>query len=126
MKSEVEYYPLNPSSIREVFAEIQREELRKRVILGDVPSLNSPENSSTLAAKGNQGHESKMKKGRSWSEHCRRPSHTHETCWKIHGKPNDWKLKKYGAEKENCGNAVATDESKMTESIPFSKEQMEA
>ena len=94
-------------------------------MLGDVPNLNSPENSSALAAKGNQGHGSKMKKGRPWCEHCGRPGHTRETCWKIHGKPNDWKLAKYVAEKESCEDAIATDENKMTESIPFSKEQME-
>ena len=74
-------------SIREVFSEVRREELRKRVMLGDVRSL-SPENSSALAAKGNQGNESKMKKGRPWYEHYRRPDHTHETCWKSHGKQN--------------------------------------
>ena len=60
-------------------------------MLGDVPSLNKLENSSALAAKGNQGNKSKIKKGRPWCGHCRRLGHTHETCWKIHGKPNDWK-----------------------------------
>ena len=88
-------------SIREVFSKVRKEELRKRVMLGDVPSLNSPENSSALAAKGNQGNGSKMKKGRPWCEHCRRPGHTRETCWKIHGKPHDWKPAKYGVEKES-------------------------
>ena len=39
---------------------------------------------------------------------------------------NDWKLAKYGDEKESPGNAVAIDESKMIESIPFSKEEIEA
>ena len=50
------------------------------------------------------------------------PRHMLEDSWQ----PNDWKLAKYGDEKESHGNAVAIDESKMIESIPFSKKEIEA
>lgn len=29
--------------------------------------------------------------GRPWCDHCKRPGHTKESCWKIHGRPVDWK-----------------------------------
>ncbi|XP_052184481.1 uncharacterized protein LOC127796395 [Diospyros lotus] len=28
-----------------------------------------------------------------WCDYCKRPYHTRETCWKIHGKPANWKPK---------------------------------
>jgi hypothetical protein len=28
-----------------------------------------------------------------WCEHCKKPWHTKETCWKLHGKPANWKPK---------------------------------
>ena len=26
-----------------------------------------------------------------WCDHCNKPRHTRDTCWKIHGKPTNWK-----------------------------------
>ncbi|RVW63053.1 Retrovirus-related Pol polyprotein from transposon TNT 1-94 [Vitis vinifera] len=53
------------------------------------------------------------------------PGHSRETCWKIHGKPVDWKPHQ-PLEKEGRGNHVATDEqSPQPEASPFNKEQME-
>ena len=31
-----------------------------------------------------------------WYEHCKKPWHTKDTCWKLHGKPLNFK-KKNGA-----------------------------
>ncbi|RVW30661.1 Retrovirus-related Pol polyprotein from transposon RE1 [Vitis vinifera] len=67
----------------------------------------------------------KIKGGRPWCDHCRKPGHSRETCWKIHGKPVDWKPRQ-PLEKEGRGNHVATDEqSPQPEASPFNKEQME-
>ncbi|RVW59074.1 Retrovirus-related Pol polyprotein from transposon TNT 1-94 [Vitis vinifera] len=56
---------------------------------------------------------------------CRKPGHSKRTCWKIHGKPVDWKPRQ-PLEKEGRGNHVATDEqSPQPEASPFNKEQME-
>ncbi|RVW16161.1 Retrovirus-related Pol polyprotein from transposon RE2 [Vitis vinifera] len=64
-------------------------------------------------------------RGRPWCDHCRKPGHSRETCWKIHGKPVDWKPRQ-PLEKEGRGNHVATDEqSPQPEASPFNKEQME-
>ncbi|XP_073290956.1 uncharacterized protein [Primulina huaijiensis] len=35
--------------------------------------------------------DSKTRKPRPYCDHCRKPGHTRDTCWKIHGKPLDWK-----------------------------------
>ena len=59
-------------------------------------------------------------------DHCKKPGHTKETCWKIHGKPPNWK-KKSGSEnrafqashEENQGQQVTS------EAFPFTKEQLE-
>ncbi|GMP28363.1 hypothetical protein CsSME_00003947 [Camellia sinensis var. sinensis] len=67
----------------------------------------------------------KNKGGRPWCDHCRKPGHSRETCWKIHGKPTDWKPRQ-PLEKEGRGNHAGTNElSPQPEASPFTKEQME-
>ncbi|RVW66271.1 hypothetical protein CK203_065988 [Vitis vinifera] len=65
------------------------------------------------------------KKGRSWCDHYRRPGHPKETCWKIHGKPADWKPTRPSIDKESHGNLVSID-GNSTPSKPSlsSKEQL--
>lgn len=48
-------------SIREAFAEVRREESRRKVMLARGPP----------------------KKGRGWCDHCKRPGHTKETWWVL-------------------------------------------
>lgn len=60
------------------------------------------------------------KGGRLWCDHCKKTGHFRETCWKIHGKPADWKPRPRA-------NIVATaEDSTTTEGSPFSKSQLEA
>lgn len=73
-------------SIKEIFAGVCREESRKCVMLGEGPT-QVIENSA-LVVCGPEAHGSK--KGQLWSNHCQRPHHTKETCWKVHGKPTNW------------------------------------
>ncbi|XP_035549022.1 uncharacterized protein LOC118349258 [Juglans regia] len=71
-------------SIREVFSEVRREEARRKVMLTDPEPKSSPEiESSALVSKP-------------WCHHCKKPWHTKETCWKIHGKPQNFKKKNGG------------------------------
>ena len=52
-------------------------------------------------------------------KNCRKPGHSRETCWKIHGKPVDWKPRQ-PLEKEGRGNHVAADEqSRQIKASPF-------
>ncbi|KAM6591333.1 hypothetical protein CsatA_013938 [Cannabis sativa] len=57
-------------------------------------------------------------KPRVWCDFCNKPRHTRETCWRIHGKPANWKSK---AEREKAGRTPSAHEA---ESSPFTKEQM--
>lgn len=34
--------------------------------------------------------------GRPWCTKCKKPNHTIETCWLLHGKPADWNLGQNG------------------------------
>ncbi|XP_028102206.1 uncharacterized protein LOC114301453 [Camellia sinensis] len=58
-------------------------------------------------------------KPRVWCDFCNKPRHTRETCWKIHGKPVNWKSSKQG--EKNCGFPTANE----ADSGPFNKEQID-
>ncbi|KAK3021699.1 hypothetical protein RJ639_046549 [Escallonia herrerae] len=82
-------------SLREAFSEVRREESRKKIMMGR-PGIQNFGESSALAAYGTnyKGSDNQPHKGRPWCDHCRRPGHIKEKCWKIHGKPTDWKPRK--------------------------------
>ncbi|KAL5572693.1 hypothetical protein UlMin_022290 [Ulmus minor] len=66
------------STIQEAFSEVRREESRRKLMMID--------NSSTLIVEGSalythySSQDNKLRKGRPWCEHCKKPSHTKETC----------------------------------------------
>ncbi|KAL5564556.1 hypothetical protein UlMin_027720 [Ulmus minor] len=74
-------------NIREAFSEVRREESRKNLMMTDNLSTSTVEVSALYTHNSSQ--DNKSKKGRPWCEHCKKPGHTKETCWKIHGKPAD-------------------------------------
>ncbi|RVW68334.1 hypothetical protein CK203_064538 [Vitis vinifera] len=112
-------------SLREAFSEVRREESRKNLMMGSHQQLNMAESSALKTQFAPFDNPKKIKGGRPWCDHCRKPGHSRETCWKIHGKPVDWKPRQ-PPEKEGRGNHVATDEqSPQPEASPFNKEQME-
>ncbi|RVW57690.1 Retrovirus-related Pol polyprotein from transposon TNT 1-94 [Vitis vinifera] len=112
-------------SLREAFSEVRREESRKNLMMGSHQQLNMAESSALKTQFAPFDNRQKIKGGRPWCDHCRKPGHSRETCWKIHGKPVDWKPCQ-PLEKEGRGNHVATDEqSPQPEASPFNKEQME-
>ncbi|XP_073132807.1 uncharacterized protein [Henckelia pumila] len=74
-------------SVREMLSEVRREEIRRKVMLIKM----SPNTLDSSALASTQSPDSKSFRGRPWCEHCRRPGHTKETCWKLHGKPPNWK-----------------------------------
>ena len=91
-------------SLSKAFFEVQREKRRKKVMLGtpnpppqsDVSAL-SIHGGSALATQGFQQSnlESQRRKGRPFCDHYRKPGHTKDTCWKLHGKPANWKPSKF-------------------------------
>lgn len=94
MKFRVESLVCNPS-LGGVFSEVRREESRRNVMIGKKLSgtmENSVSLGTTVAASHypNNQHRSNNKP-RVWCDHCNKPRHTSETCWKLHGKPADLK-----------------------------------
>lgn len=84
-------------SLGEVFSEVRREESRRIVMLGKNHIPGNVEGSA-LATTGPgkaAGQKPSTKeigeKSRVWCDHCNKPRHTRETCWKLHGKPGNWK-----------------------------------
>jgi hypothetical protein len=77
-------------SLREAFAEVRREESRKHLMMPEIGSSTGPEVSAMLTHSSSQDRQSK-KGNRPWCDHCKRVGHVRDTCWKIHGKPADWK-----------------------------------
>ncbi|XP_062089070.1 uncharacterized protein LOC133795632 [Humulus lupulus] len=92
--------------VKEAFSEVRHEESRKKVMMGS-SSLQSTQNSSTRGQFQGANQDNRQQKGRPWCDHCRRPGHFRETCWKIHGKPANWKPKSW-KDKESHGNVAAT------------------
>ncbi|GMP46736.1 hypothetical protein CsSME_00014783 [Camellia sinensis var. sinensis] len=96
-------------SLREAFSEVRREESWKKLMMGSHQQLNMAESSALKTQFAPIDNRQKNKGGRPWCDHCRKPGHSRETCWKIHGKPADWKPRQ-PLEKEGRGNHVATNE----------------
>ncbi|KAK3041993.1 hypothetical protein RJ639_002301 [Escallonia herrerae] len=126
-------------TIRDAFSEVRREESRKKLMMGTRPSSSIlegsalvsrgsspsiPEGSGFVSRGPTSTNDARQRKGRPWCDHCRRPSHTKEICWKIHGKPANWKPNR---EKEAQGFMVDSEGTGKTISDPvsFSKEQVE-
>ncbi|XP_052884701.1 uncharacterized protein LOC128293156 [Gossypium arboreum] len=79
---------------------VKKEESRRCVMLSDEPSSTS-ERSALLTHQSSPS----SKRGRPWCDHCKKPGHSKEKCWKLHGKPQDWKSKH---SQDNKSSLVAT------------------
>ncbi|XP_074556441.1 uncharacterized protein LOC141812295 [Curcuma longa] len=109
-------------SIGEVFAEVRREESRRSVMLGKKSIGESIETSALFTdatSKAANYQRRSDDKPRVWCDFCNKPRHTRETCWKIHGKPANWKNSKPG--EKNRGLPMANE----ANSGSFNKEQLD-
>lgn len=107
-------------SIGEVFSEVRREESRRLVMLNKKNPGNPIENSALAAGVDISRNNSKKSndKTRVWCDNCNKPRHTRETCWKLHGKPANWK----GSHE---GRFHKTPVAHEVDSAPFHKEQID-
>ncbi|KAG8383761.1 hypothetical protein BUALT_Bualt04G0047400 [Buddleja alternifolia] len=83
---------------------------------------------SALAACGPPypANDNRSRNGRPWCDHCKKPNHAKNTCWKIHGKPANWKPSRQQPDRESRGNATSIEETLASPSpSPFNKEQLE-
>ena len=69
----------------------------------------------------------KKKNNRPQCDHCKRTRHTKESCWKIHGKLDDWKPSYCSSHdnSSNRGNVATTESRDSIEPSLFNKEQLE-
>ena len=93
-------------SINEAFFEVWREESYRLVMLGKKTVDEPFENSvlTTIDATSNKASNYQCRMDETpwvWCDHCNRPCHTRETCWKIHGKLANWKNNKL-EERTSC------------------------
>eukprot|EP00257_Ricinus_communis_P028464 XP_025015878.1 uncharacterized protein LOC112537630 [Ricinus communis] len=93
------------------------------MLKNDEPKIDA--DGSALITRGtNSGGKQKP-----WCDHCRKPWHTRDTCWKLHEKPK----KKTGSDNTKLGGDVRAFQASNTnsgqqssfESLPFTKEQIE-
>jgi len=74
-------------SMREVFAEVRREESRKKVMLSNhSTSEGLLQNSALNTTRGRISTPTKddNQREKQWCDYCNKPYHTKETCWKLH------------------------------------------
>ncbi|RVW93485.1 Retrovirus-related Pol polyprotein from transposon RE1 [Vitis vinifera] len=67
----------------------------------------------------------RQKRDRPWCDYCKKPGHYKETCWKLHGKPADWKPKHGLTEMAKHTWLPTLRAHHVPEPSPFNKEQME-
>ena len=112
-------------SIREVFSEVRREESRRNVMLGKKGLGVAIEGSALVTTGGGYNKavvflRKSNERPRVWCDFCNKPRHTRENCWKIHGKPANWK----GKTCDKPGRAIIPIANE-DETSPFTTEQME-
>lgn len=126
-------------TIREAFSKVRREESRKRMMLGAL-GISPSTNGSALAARRTLGAEKVTSAreslsapsdnrpccGRPWCDHCRRRGHVKDSCWKLHGKPPNWKPSRPVADHDGWGLRVASPPpSASSDQHLFRKDQLE-
>ncbi|XP_052197933.1 uncharacterized protein LOC127804888 [Diospyros lotus] len=98
-------------SIKEAFAEVRREESRKKVMMHTATKVNNQGGSALAVSKQKttapRGDHTRDK---SWCDHCKRPNHTKENCWKLHGKPANWKGRNQNQKRPQPAYAADTEE----------------
>ena len=84
----------------EAFSEVHREESPRSVMLGK-KSTDLVETSAMMTEATANEASTPPNKPRVWCDHCNKPRHTRETCWRIHVKPANWKNNKLGDKGNN-------------------------
>ena len=119
MRLEVEYLTSLPS-INNVFSKVRWEENRINAMIGKKP-IDSVESSilvtKQITMKASDHSYKTHEKPRVWCDHCHKHLHTCETCWKLRGKPTNWKSSKQGER-----NSLHTLNENVCDSNLFSKE----
>ncbi|RVX16088.1 hypothetical protein CK203_005836 [Vitis vinifera] len=78
-------------SIREIFAEVRREERQKSYARRFWKIEQYSSGASSLAVKNPDNAGNQRWEGKLWCVYSHRINHTRENCWKLHGRPPNWR-----------------------------------
>ncbi|KAI4345962.1 hypothetical protein L6164_013045 [Bauhinia variegata] len=70
-------------STQEVFSEVRREASRRKIMLQEASLVLTSDSSALFSRSNGTG---KGQKGKVICEHCKKPGHSKDVCWEIHGK----------------------------------------
>ncbi|RVW31981.1 Retrovirus-related Pol polyprotein from transposon RE2 [Vitis vinifera] len=127
-QSVTQYYNTLTSSSKSQggFSRVRHEESRKKVMMGSKEQPAPTLDGSALAARSfNSSGGDRQKRDRPWCDYCKKPGHYKEACWKLHGKPADWKPKPRSERDGRAHVAANSENTSVPEPSPFNKEQME-
>ncbi|XP_061350224.1 uncharacterized protein LOC133295408 [Gastrolobium bilobum] len=91
--------------LTEVFFEIRWEESHQQLVQPHHHNNSIMEANSLMARKMFFTNGKSRRNGRPWCDNCNKPDHTKEVCWKLHGKPANWKSK-YSTEGRGYSTSV--------------------
>ena len=92
---------------------------------GSAEQQNGPEVSALISKGASSALGQNKTKGRPWCEHCKKPGHTVDKCWVLHGKPAYWKPRQINRNRGYQAGVDVQNESASTSSEPFNSEQIE-
>lgn len=115
-----------------MFSEVRREEARREVMLKNIDEQRTNVDGSALMTRvPDLEIDRREGKKRPWCGNCKKPWHTRGNCWKLHGKPANWK-KNLSTDAKLGGDfrAFQVSHTKLeleysSTSLPFTKEQIE-
>ncbi|CAN1240915.1 Retrovirus-related Pol polyprotein from transposon RE2 [Linum perenne] len=115
--------------LKEAFAEIRREEYRRQLMITD---SKTPEESLAMKAQEVKATALVAQNGKSTSteeipfcDHCKKQWHTKEKCWKLVGKPADWKPRSERRGKAAYSASATPTTAANSEPAKFSKDQLD-
>ncbi|KAF7825162.1 Retrovirus-related Pol polyprotein from transposon RE1 [Senna tora] len=111
-------------SLREVLSTVCHEESRRKLMLGSLADSDSMDGSALTVHGVSHNPGNGQKEGRPWCDHCHRTGHVKDKCWKIHGKPSDWKSLKDKNTAFGLNSSTLSDPKESSSSAIFSKEQL--
>ncbi|KAL4388664.1 hypothetical protein GQ457_09G015230 [Hibiscus cannabinus] len=89
-------------SLREAFSEVRREASRLVVMLPIPPQSEG----SALVTHST----TRPRREKSWCDHCHKPGHVKDNCWKLHGKPANWRSSNRGkSQPDGAAHVVSAD-----------------
>ncbi|XP_073064583.1 uncharacterized protein [Primulina eburnea] len=112
-------------TLSEAFSSVRHEEGRRKVIMGG-PAIQISEGSALVVETESQAYAANAPRmSRPYCDHYRKLGHTKDTCWKIHGKPPDWKPRDQNSRGDQGGKGNSATTATDASSFPFSKDQLD-